>query len=432
MFFTICAKKLSPMTLKFLLFTGLAVVLAGCAGRPPALPVAAPAQNGLIEAELARIGPSLQAYIDSGKVGGIYAVIARNGHISYERTFGWADIERRRPLQRDAVFRIFSMTKPVVAAGALKLVDQGKISLDDPVSKYIPSFANVRVFAGGTADAPITQPADSAMTIRHLLVHTNGMGYGLTRSPVDTIFLRATLYNPAWTLAEFADSVTKLPLHFSPGTRWGYSSAIDIVGRVIEVASGQTLDVFLDQQLFQPLGMRETSFRWTKKLRKRATTLYQPGPNGTLQVVTGGLLRMYEPEARFLWGSGGLLSTPDDFLRFGQMLLNRGQFNGVRVLSEASVAEMTRNQLSPQLMPQGRSMLDAGYGFGLAGAVLVDASASEMPGAAGIYRWSGYVGTYFWIDPKNQLLAMIWTQLSPGATYPLEDEFQRMVYRAVR
>ena len=432
MFFTICAKKLSPMTLKFLLLTGLAMVLAGCAGRPPALPTAAPAQNGLIEAELDRIGPALQAYIDSGKVGGIYAVIARNGYISYEQTFGWADIERRRRLERDAVFRIFSMTKPVVAAGALKLVDQGKISLDDPVSKYIPAFANVRVFAGGTADAPITQPADSAMTIRHLLVHTNGLGYGLTRSPVDTIFLRASLYNPSWTLAEFADSVTKLPLHFSPGTRWGYSSAIDIVGRVIEVASGQTLDVFLDQQIFQPLGMRETSFRWRRELRKRATTLYQPGPNGTLQVVKEGLLRMYEPEARFLWGSGGLLSTPDDFLRFGQMLLNRGEFNGVRVLSEASVAEMTRNQLSPQLMPQGRSMLDAGYGFGLAGSVLVDANASEMPGAAGIYRWSGYVGTYFWIDPQNRLLAMIWTQLSPGNTYPLEDEFQRMVYRALR
>jgi CubicO group peptidase (beta-lactamase class C family) len=420
------------MTLKHMILAGLAVVLAGCSARPRALPTAAPSQNGLIEAELARMGPALQAFVDSGKVGGIYAVIARNGHISYEQTFGWADIERRRPLERDAVFRIFSMTKPVVAAGALKLVDQGKISLDDPVSKYIPSFANVRVFAGGTADAPITQPADSAMTIRHLLVHTNGLAYGLTHSPVDSIFARAALYNPAWTLAAFADSVARLPLHFSPGTRWSYSSAIDIVGRVIEVASGQTLDVFLHEQIFRPLGMHDTSFRWTEDLLKRATTLYQPGPNGTLQVVTGGLMRMYEPEARFLWGSGGLLSTPDDYLRFAQMLLNRGQFNGVRVLSESSVAEMTRNQLSPQLMAQVRSMLDAGYGFGLAGSVLVDPNASDMPGAAGIYRWSGYVGTYFWIDPRNQLLAMIWTQLSPGNTYPLEDEFQRMVYRALQ
>jgi CubicO group peptidase (beta-lactamase class C family) len=420
------------MKYKRLTIVVLALLAGGCAGRSRALPTAAPASNGLDPQALDRITPALQVYVDSGKVAGIYAVVARNGRISYEETVGWADIERRIPLRRDAVFRIFSMTKPVIAAAALKLVDQGKIALDDPVARYIPSFANVRVFAGGTADAPVTVPADSAMTIRHLLVHTNGMGYGLTRSPVDTIFLRASLYNPAHTLEQFADSASKLPLHFSPGTRWSYSSAIDIVGRVIEVVAGKPLDVFLDDEIFEPLDMHDTSFRWNDELRKRATTLYQPVRTGGLRIVNDGLTRMFEPDARFFWASGGLLSTPDDYLRFAQMLLNRGVFNGVRVLSEQSVAELTRNQLRPEQMPTSRLSVRPGYGFGLAGAVLMDPAESGMPGAAGIYRWSGYVGTYFWIDPQNQLLAMVWTQLSPGATYPLEDEFQRMVYRAVR
>jgi CubicO group peptidase (beta-lactamase class C family) len=394
--------------------------------------LAAPATNGFSEVGLAQIAPALQAYVDSGKLAGVYAVIARRGSISYERTFGWSDLERRIPMRRDAVFRIFSMTKPIVAVAALRLADQGKLALDDPVAKYIPAFAHVRVYKGGSADAPIAEPSDSVISVRHLLTHTAGLGYGLTRTPGDTIFLRASLYNPASTLAQFADSVARLPLLFTPGTRWSYSSAIDVLGRVIEVASGQSLDRFLDTEIFRPLGMRHTSFRMRRDLAKRAAVLYNRGPDGKLQVVAGGLLRMYEPTAHFLWASGGLLSTPDDFLRFAQMLLNGGELNGQRVLSRESVAELTRNQLPPHLWPlRERSMLDPGYGFGLAGSVLVDSAAAELPGAPGIYRWSGYVGTYFWIDPRNQMIAMVWTQFSPGATYPLEDEFQRLVYGAL-
>ena len=409
----------------------LAAVLA-CAGVRAALPKASPATLGLSSEGLARITPALQAYVDSGKVGGIYAVIVRDGRIGYEHTFGWSDVERRRPMKRDAVFRIFSMTKPVVAAGALRLVDQGKISLDDPVAKYIPSFAHVQVYAGGSADAPQVRPPDSAMTIRHLLTHTSGLGYALTAHPADSIFARARVYNPAFTLEQFTDSVARLPLLFSPGTRWSYSSGIDIVGRVIEVASGKTLDRFLDDELFQPLGMTSTAFRHRADLDRRLAVLYARNDDGSLRVVTGGLMGMYAPDARFLWGSGGLLSSPDDFLRFAQMLVNGGELNGVRVLSAQSVAEMTRNQLTPERIAEARAtMLGDGYGFGLAGSVLVD-SIDSMPGAPGIYRWSGYVGTYFWIDPRNRLLAMVWTQHNPGREYPLEHDFQRLVYGALR
>jgi CubicO group peptidase (beta-lactamase class C family) len=406
-----------------LVYLSLAM-LHSCASSGRALPTATPAENGFSEAALARIAPALQAYVDSGKLAGVYAVIARNGRISYEHTAGWLDLERRIPMRRDALFRIFSMTKPVVAVAALKLVDQGKLSLDDPVTKYIPAFADLKVYGGLPVDAP--------MTLRHLLTHTAGLGYGLTRAPADSIFLSANLYNPASTLEQFTDSVAKLPLLFSPGTAWSYSSALEVVGRIIEVVSGMPLDRFLTAEIFRPLGMRNTSFRSQRSQTRRTAVLYNRGPNGELRVVTGGLLRMYEPNARFLWASGGLLSTPDDFLRFAQMLLNGGELNGIRVLRRESVAELMRNQLSPELMTQAvNGMLDDGYGFGLAGAVLVDSAASELPDAPGIYRWSGYVGTYFWIDPRNQLVAMVWTQFSPGAVYPLEDEFQRLVYDAL-
>jgi CubicO group peptidase (beta-lactamase class C family) len=380
---------------------------------------------------LRELTQTLRAYVDSGKLAGVYAVIARRGQIGYETTIGRMDLARAAPLRRDAVFRIYSMTKPVVAAAAMKLVDQGRLNLDDPVSKYIPAFNNVRVFAGGTVDEPLLRAPDSVMTVRHLLTHTAGLGYGLTSAPADSIFIKARMYDASHTLEQFADSVAKLPLLFSPGSRFGYSSAIDVVGRVIEVASGQSLDRFIEEELFEPLGMRNTSFRI--RSRSRIPKLYTRSPEGRLAEVTGGTLqRMYERDARFLWASGGLLSTPDDYLRFAQMLLNGGELGGVRVLSRESVREMTRNQLPAALTPlSGSPLMDEGYGFGLAGAVLVDTAKATLPGGAGIYRWSGYVGTYFWIDPANDLIAMVWTQLSPGRTYPLEKDFQRLVYAAL-
>jgi CubicO group peptidase (beta-lactamase class C family) len=404
-----------------------------CAAKRRALPAGSPEQLGLSRAHLAQIAPVLNAYVDSGKLAGVYAVIARRGRIGYEYTYGWSDIERRAPITRDAVFRIFSMTKPVVAAGAMILVDQGKIKLDDPVSKFIPAFANIKVYAGGTASSPVLRAPDSVMTVRHVLTHTAGLPYGLTNLPADTIFRSANMYNAATTLEQFTDSIARLPLLFSPGSQWSYSSGLEIIGHIIEIVSGKTLDRFLVEELFEPLDMDDTSFRRRRDLESRLTTLYSRGENGQLQVVRGGLLAMYEPEARFLWASGGLLSTPDDFLRFAQMLLNGGEIGGQRVLSQASVAEMMRNQLPPALTPvSGSPMMDEGYGQGLAGAVLVDSARATLPGSTGIYRWSGYVGTYFWIDPTHELIAMVWTQFTPGRTYRLEQDFQKLVYAALQ
>ncbi|HEX2166940.1 MAG TPA: serine hydrolase domain-containing protein [Longimicrobiales bacterium] len=393
----------------------------------------APAEDlGLSSAGLARVDSTLQAYVDSGRLPGVVAMIARGGRIGYQRAFGWMDIDARVPMRSDAVFRIYSMTKPVLAAGAMTLVEDGRLNLEDPVSDYIPAFADVKVYAGGSAASPVLTEPDSVVTVRHLLTHTAGLGYGIGDAPVDTLYQRAALFDPYATLEQFADSIAQLPLYFSPGTSFKYSAAIDVLGRVIEVASGRPLDEFLEAQIFTPLGMRHTSFRRGRDLDARMTTLYTRGANGRLTAVTDALSRMYEPDARFFWGGGGLLSTPHDYLRFAQMLLNGGELNGHRVLDEQSVAVMMRNHLPAALTPLGRPpMMDEGYGYGLAGAVLVDTSRATLPGPEGIYRWSGYVGTYFWIDPVNDLIGMVWTQFTPGRTYPLEQEFQRLVYAAL-
>jgi CubicO group peptidase (beta-lactamase class C family) len=399
----------------------------------PALPMARPGALGLSPAALDRIGPSLQTFVDSGAVGGVYAVIARHGRIGYEETFGWRDVARREPLRRDAVFRIYSMTKPVIAVGILRLVDDGRLRLDDPVSTYIPAFAAVKVFAGGTAAAPILEDPDSPITVRQLLNHTAGLAYGLTTGPVDTIFTAAKLYDARRTLEEFTDTLARIPLLFHPGTRWSYGSGLDVAGRVIEVVSGQTLDRFLEEEIFRPLGMRDTGFRIRPDMRGRLVTVYARGPDGALQALgSDGLMAMFEPDARFLWGSGGLLSTPDDFLRFAQMLLSGGTLGGARLLRPETVALMTGNTVPPDLGPISSSSLrDPAYGFGLGVAVKVATAGATRPGPAGIFRWSGYIGTYFWVDPANDLIAMVWTQFSPGARYPLEVVYEELVYSAL-
>ena len=407
-----------------------AAIASGCAAATKTLPPGQPIALGFSPEGLAAIAPALQAYVDSGKLSGITAVITRHGQIAYEQEFGWSDLNKKKPLERDDVFRIYSMTKPITSAAVMRLVDQGKLSLDDPVSKFIPGFANVKVFAGGSADQPILRDADSPMTIRQVLTHMSGLAYGTTSSPVDTIFKRAKMYDAAYTTQFFADSLAHLPLVFSPGTGWNYSSGIDLAGRIVEVASGKPLDRFFQDELFTPLGMKHTGFRKKGYLKHHLTKLYQKGPDGSIQEVgNDGLQAMYDKKAKFFWGSGGLLSTIDDYLRFTQMLLNHGVLDGVRVLSDASVTEMTRNQLPASLIPI--PMGDRGYGFGLAMSVLVDTTVARRPGPAGIYRWSGYVGTYFWNDPRNDMTAMVWTQFSPGSTYPLERDFQKLVYSAL-
>jgi CubicO group peptidase (beta-lactamase class C family) len=345
----------------------------------------------------------MQAYIDSNKIAGMVLAIVRRGRVGYLQTLGYADIERRTPIPVDGLFRIASMRKPIFAAATMKLVEDGKLRLDDPVAKYIPAFARMQVYASGPASNPTLEPLARPVTIQDLLTHTAGMWGGFapideTHSrgshPVDSIFRQAGVLVPTQSLAEFVDTVTKLPLIYQPGQHWAYSLSIDVLNRVHEIVSGEPIDRYLRHAVLEPTGMPSTSFE-----------------------STGRLLT-------------ALVSTPQDYLRFCQMLLNGGEIDGRRVLARTSVEAMLQNHLAPAVYPvQMPGFQHRGYGFGFGGAVLVDPPADQLPGTAGIYRWAGASGVFFWIDPHADLIAMLWTQTAKD--YAAERDFQRLVYAAI-
>jgi len=398
------------------------------------LPRARPADVGLSAVALDRIAPALQGYVDSGKLAGVLALVARHGKVAYVGTVGSMDIKHARPMQADAVFRIFSMTKPITSAAVMQLYEHGKLRLDDPVSKYIPAFASVKVYAGGSAAQPQLRDPDRPMTIADLLTHTSGLTYGLFgNTPVDSIYLRAGLDNMQMTTAQVVDSLARLPLVFTPGARWNYGWSIDVLGHIVEIVSGTTLDRYMDSALFQPLGMRMTGFHATPAMAARLIPIYARGPDGKLRALTPLIWPQYTAEGHMLSGGGGLLSTPSDYLRFAQMLLNGGELGGHRVLQRETVALMLQNHLPANLVPAtvapGWPLGQSGFGYG--GAVRVD-SDTTVPGAPGMFRWAGYGTTFFWIDPKNDLIAMVWAQYMPVMEYwSLDSQFQRLVYAAV-
>ncbi len=392
-----------------------------------------PETIGLSTPALARIKPALQAYVDAGKLAGIVGVVARHGKVGYFETVGRMDIAEQTPMRADAVFRIYSMTKPVIAVAVLRLLDQAKLRLEDPVSKFIPAFGGVKVYTGGPAASPTLRDPDGPITIAHLLTHTAGLTYGyFGDTPVDSLYRRPDLTDPASTVAQFADRMAAIPLVFSPGKAWNYSMSIDVLGRVVEVASGRPLDRFLEDEIFAPLGMKETGFHVRPEMTGRVPVLYVQGADGKLQAMEPLLDPSYLPTSRFLSGGGGLLSTPADYLRFAQMILNRGELDGRRILERGTVALLTRNHLPPALTPIESPLVgQGGYGQGLGGVVLVDSTRAGLPGSPGIYRWWGYAGTFFWVDPKADLIGMVWTQFVPGRAYPVELDFQRLVYDAI-
>ena len=412
----------------------IAVVLSivgatGVAGQ--GLPHARPQDAGLSPDSLEWIAPALRAYVESGKLPGMLAMVARHGKTVYVNSIGTPTMPGP---QETAVFRIFSMTKPITSAGAMQLIERGKLRLDDPVSKYIPSFANVKVFGGGSAAQPELRAPARAMTVADLLTHTSGLTYGLFDStPVDSIYRRAGFFGPGWTTSKLADSLARLPLLFSPGEKWNYSFSMDVLGRVIEVASGTTLDRFLDSSLFKPLKMTMTGFRATPAMLARVIPIYARGPDGKLQAQTPLLTPNYTTPGELLSGGGGLLSTPDDYLRFAQMLLNGGELDGKRVLKRETVALMMQNHVPDSWVPlkiaDGWQIGRNGFGYG--GAVRMDSDPS-IAGSAGTFRWAGVGTTFFWVDPKADLIGMVWTQYMPMMEFfALDGDFQKRAYAAL-
>lgn len=407
-------------------------LVPGAAGAQ-GLPRARPSDVGLDSVALARIGPAMQMYVDSGKLAGIVAAVARHGKIAYVTSVGYLDVDAKTPMRLDAVMRIYSMTKPIIAVAIMQLVENKKVALDDPVARFIPAFATTGVYAGGGARNPQVRPPDRQITIRDLLMHTAGLSYGFFgNTPVDSIIRAANVYRPDITIEQFSDSLAKLPLLFSPGTGWTYSLATDVLGRVIEVASGRRLDRYLDEEILAPLKMDETSFHARPAFDGRLASPHVTTATGLHHVPRSGP-ETYDTDAKFFSGGGGLLSTINDYFRFAQMMLNRGELGGVRVLSRGSVELMTKNHLAPNLVPIPRPVSgQAGYGWGLGMAVLADSAAEGVPVGKGVFRWNGAANTYFWVDPSNDLIGMVWTQYFPYGGRKFDVEFQRLVYQALR
>lgn len=400
-----------------------------------------PAEVGFDATRLARIDAHFEKYVDDGRLPGWSLVVSRGGHIAHLATYGQRDKEAGLPIELDTLFRVYSMTKPITSVAAMMLYEEGGFELKDPVSAFIPSFKDARVYTGGSALAPVTEPVTEPMRIWHLLSHTSGLTYGFHHvHPVDAIY-RAAGYEwgspPGKDLAACCDDWASLPLAFQPGSEWNYGVSTDVLGRVVEVVSGQTLDVFFKERIFDPLGMNETRFFVPEDDQQRLAALYFPQP-GTMQAVR---LDAFGPvpaaPPAFLSGGGGLVGTAGDYHRFTQMLVGGGQLDGARLLGTRTLNYMTRNHLpgGADLEEFGRPLFAEttfdGVGFGLGFSVVDDAVKTKVLSTAGDYGWGGAASTAFWIDPAEEITALFMTQLLPSSTHPIRPQLKQLVYQAL-
>jgi CubicO group peptidase (beta-lactamase class C family) len=398
------------------------------------------AEVGMDADRLSRVDRHLARYVDTGRLPGWLLLVSRRGQVAHLSTYGNRHVEDGLPVEADTLFRIYSMTKPITSVAALMLYEEGAFELTDPVSRFIPSFADMRVWSGGNDLKPATVPATEPVRIWHLLTHTAGLTYGFHRShPVDARY-RAAGYEfgspPGADLARVCDDWAAQPLLFQPGAEWNYSVATDVLGRVVEVASGRSLEEFFAERILGPLGMVDTSFGVDGPDVDRLARLYLATPAGGMapfdQLGTAALRR---PD--FLSGGAGLVSTAADYHRFTQFLLRGGELDGVRLLSPRTVAYMTRNHLpgGADLEAFGRPLYAEtsfrGVGFGLGVSVVQDPVAYRVLTSPGEYGWGGLASTAFWIDPAEELTVVFMTQLLPSSTLPVRTYLRQLVQQAL-
>jgi CubicO group peptidase (beta-lactamase class C family) len=409
------------------------VALCGCilVGRARAgeLPEATPKDVGLSAAKLERVKNLVQTAVDKHQTAGAVVLIARHGKVAYLQTFGHLSAKADKPMPPDAIFRIYSMTKPITTAAALMLYEEGKFTLDDPVSPYLPELKGLRVHTGKGDE---TVEAKCEMTIRDLMRHTAGLTYGMPNgTAVDKMYMAKGIDGPDLSLEEMVATLGKLPLQDQPGTRFQYSISTDVLARLIEVHSGKPIDEFLQDRIFRPLDMRDTGFIVPDDKLSRFAASHQLGDKGVLEVIDNPTTSRYRTRRKYLSGGGGLVSTARDYARFCQMLLNGGELQGVRILRPDTVKEMTRNQLPVAALPMriGGFALP-GLGFGLGVSVRLDTNASTPDPAAGEFGWNGAASTYFWVAPKSEMVVIVLQQVQPY-NYMLQMELQPAIYAAI-
>jgi len=406
---------------------------------------AQPAEVGLDPERLDRLDRHFRRYVDDGRLPGWLITVSRHGRLAHVSCYGSRDTEAGLPVETSTLWRIFSMTKPVTSVAAMMLYEEGAFELTDPVSAFIPSFAEVRVFTGGSDVRPVTVPATEPVRIWHLLTHTSGLTYGFHRThAVDARYRDAGFewgQPRGMDLAQCVDAWAAQPLLFQPGAEWNYSVSTDVLGRVVEVVSGQALDEFFASRIFGPLGLTDTAFWVPEADAGRLGEVYTAGAGGGLSRLAGmGKVGRRRPDS--LSGGGGLVSTAADYQRFTQMLLGTGgspagELDGVRLLGPRTVAYMTRNHLpgGADLETFGRP-LDAavparGVGFGLGFAVVINAADRKTLGSEGEYYWGGAASTAFFTDPGEELTASFFTQFMPSTAYSIRPQLRQLIYQAI-
>ena len=424
-----------------------------------------PDEVGLDPRQLARLDAHFARYVDSGKLPGWHIVVTRGGQVAHSSVYGLRDVESKAPVTPDTLWRIYSMTKPITSVAAMMLWEEGAFELTDEISRWLPEFANPRVYDKGSTLKPFTVPATEPIRVWHLLTHTSGLTYGFLQTSVVDALYRAAGYDllppPGVDLAEACQAWANLPLLFQPGTRWGYSVATDVLGRLIEVVSGQRLDQFIGERILRPLGMTDTRWWVSGDDVDRLAALYIPGPTGGLSrydLLGDEALR----EPTLLAGGAGLISTAADYHRFTQMLLREGAYDPPttgadasgdaasgdaaaggqggrrpRLLGSRTVRYMVQNHLPggadlQQLSTGGFAETNfEGIGFGFGFAVLLDPVPSKTMGTPGQYYWGGVASTAFWVDPAEELTVLFFTQLMPSSTYPIRPQLRQLIYPAL-
>ncbi|TFV74945.1 class A beta-lactamase-related serine hydrolase [Blastococcus sp. CT_GayMR19] len=406
-----------------------------------------PAEVGLDPARLQRVDRRLSRWVDDGQLPGFLVTVARHGKLVHVGRSGSRNVEEGLPVEADTRWRIYSMTKPVTSVAAMMLYEEGAFQLSDPITKWLPEFAETRVYVAGSAMKPVTAPQVEPIRVWHLLTHTSGLTYGFHHAhPVDAMY-RAMGHEwgtpPGADSAEVCRQWASVPLVFQPGSEWNYGVSTDVLGRLVEVISGQPLDEFFEQRIFAPLGMRNTSFglrdgdELESLARLYAAVPGQPGgaPTGFVPFDAMGAAAHSKPD--FLAGGGGLVSTAGDYLRFAELLRRGGSYDGGRLLGPRTITHMTRNHLpgNQDLETFGRPLFAEtplrGVGFGLGFSMVIDPARYGVVASLGDYSWGGAASTAFYVDPVEDVTVSFYTQLLPSSTLPIRNYLRALVNQAI-
>jgi CubicO group peptidase (beta-lactamase class C family) len=398
-----------------------------------------PETVGFSSERLEQLHELMQRTVDQKEIAGVVTILARHGKVVDYRAYGQRDMASSAPMTKDVIFRDFSMTKPVTGVAMMILYEHGKWLPSDPIAKYIPEFAHLKVFKGVDAGGKmILVDPDHAPTMRELMTHTAGFTYGyFGNTPIDAMYRDAKILDSK-DLQQMIDKLAKIPLLYQPGKGWTYSVSMDIEGYIVEKLSGQSLPDFMQKNIFTPLRMSDAGFFVPEEKRKRFATLYRTGPQGELvsDPTSNGLSRDYSTQPSMASGGGGMVSTAEDYYRFAQMLLNGGELSSARILAPSTVHLMSSNHVPANLLTGefgiGRMVLRPGFGYGYNCAVAFDPLEANVSEGKGTYFWDGAAGTWFWIDPTNDIVfvGMIQRMLGP-ASPDLEYRSRSVVYQAL-